>query len=686
MPEVKPPNDTREKPKPKPPELRAPDWRALLWYLPMLLVLLWLYQEWMNQDARFQTIPYSEFKDRLAAGEVRDVRIMESEIEGQIVPKPKMTPEKPAADEKPAAKVTGKPPTAPGTRPPSGVKPPPSLPLARPTEPPRFRTVRVEDPKLIEQLQAAGVSYQAERPGVLSNLLMLWVMPILLISVFWWFLSRRMSSAGQAVMSIGKSKARLVADQSTGVTFADVAGCDEAKYELQEVVDFLKHPQRYEKLGAKIPKGILLVGPPGTGKTLMARAVAGEAGVAFFSISGSDFVEMFVGVGAARVRDLFETAKREAPCIIFIDEVDAIGRQRGVHIGPVNDEREQTLNQLLVEMDGFQANVGVIILAATNRPDVLDRALLRPGRFDRQVVVDSPDVDGREAILRVHARGKPLAADIDLRAVAKATVGFSGADLANALNEAALLAARRVSEQITQGDLEQAVEKLVAGPERTSRRLDDVQRRRVAFHEVGHALVAAYSEHVDPVHKISIVPRGRAALGYTLQLPVADQFLMTKSDLLERIRGMLGGRAAEELVYAEVSTGAENDLERATALARQMVCMFGMSDAVGLIHCTNKQGEFVQQVPGLSLTRDCSEETYRTVDVEVRKILDQAYQEARQILTDHRDQLDSVAEALLHRETIDAATFHQLIGKPLPPDAKKVPPASLGQLFNPPLE
>jgi cell division protease FtsH len=302
------------------------------------------------------------------------------------------------------------------------------------------------------------------------------------------------------------------------------------------------------------------------------------------------------------------------------------------------------------------------------------------------VVVDSPDVDGREAILRVHARGKPLAADIDLRAVAKATVGFSGADLANALNEAALLAARRVSEQITQGDLEQAVEKLVAGPERTSRRLDDVQRRRVAFHEVGHALVAAYSEHVDPVHKISIVPRGRAALGYTLQLPVADQFLMTKSDLLERIRGMLGGRAAEELVYAEVSTGAENDLERATALARQMVCMFGMSDAVGLIHCTNKQGEFVQQVPGLSLTRDCSEETYRTVDVEVRKILDQAYQEARQILTDHRDQLDSVAEALLHRETIDAATFHQLIGKPLPPDAKKVPPASLGQLFNPPLE
>jgi cell division protease FtsH len=396
----------------------------------------------------------------------------------------------------------------------------------------------------------------------------------------------------------------------------------------------------------------------------MARAVAGEAGVAFFSISGSDFVEMFVGVGAARVRDLFETAKRQAPCIIFIDELDAIGRQRGVHIGPVNDEREQTLNQLLVEMDGFEANVGVILLAATNRPDVLDHALLRPGRFDRQVVVDAPDVDGREAILKVHARGKPLASDIDLRSVAKSTVGFSGADLANALNEAALLAARRSAEQVTQGDLEQAVEKIVAGPERTSRRLDGEQRRRVAFHEVGHALVAAYSKQADPVHKISIVPRGRAALGYTLQLPTGDQFLHTKSTLLERIRGMLGGRAAEDVVFGEVSTGAENDLERATALARQMVCMFGMSDAVGLIHCTSKQGEFSPQVTGLPMTRDCSEETYRTVDAEVKRILDQAYQEAHTILTDHRDQLDRVADELLLRETIDAPTFNQLIGRP----------------------
>jgi cell division protease FtsH len=669
MSQVKPPDNSSgntgpEKPKPKPPELRAPDWRALLWYLPMLLVLLWLWQEWMNQDVRMQTIPYSQFKAYLAAGEVKSVNISETEIEGELAPK---TPPKPAAKAKPGT----------AEKPSADAKPPakPGGPLVGPGtegEPLRFRTARVDDPDLTKELEKAGVTFKGEHPGVLGNFLMLWVMPILIISGFWWFLSRRMSSAGQAVMSIGKSKARLVADRSTGVTFADVAGCDEAKYELQEVVDFLKNPKRYEKLGAKIPKGILLVGPPGTGKTLMARAVAGEAGVAFFSISGSDFVEMFVGVGAARVRDLFETAKRQAPCIIFIDELDAIGRQRGVHIGPVNDEREQTLNQLLVEMDGFEANVGVIILAATNRPDVLDRALLRPGRFDRQVVVDAPDIDGREAILKVHAKGKPLAPDVDLRSVAKATVGFSGADLANALNEAALLAARRGADRITQKDLEEAVEKLVAGPERTSRRLDDQERRRVAFHEVGHALVAAYSKQADPVHKISIVPRGRAALGYTLQLPVGDQFLLTKSALLERIRGMLGGRAAEEVVYNEVSTGAENDLERATALARQMVCMFGMSDVVGLVHCTNKQADFMPQA-GMPVTRDCSEETFRTVDVEVKKILDRAYDEARTILVDHRDQLDRVAEELLHRETIDATTFNQLIGMPHALDGKKGP-------------
>ena len=355
--------------------------------------------------------------------------------------------------------------------------------------------------------------------------------------------------------------------------------------------------------GPRIPKGILLVGPPGTGKTLLARAVAGEAHVPFFSISGSEFVEMFVGVGAARVRDLFEQAKKHAPCIIFIDEIDAIGGQRSVHIGLMNDEREQTLNQLLAEMDGFEANIGVIILGATNRPEMLDRALLRPGRFDRQVVVDAPDIDGREAILKVHARDKRLAPDANLRKIAQATAGFSGADLANALNEAALLAARRRAVEITQKDLEDAVEKVVAGPERKSRRLEPEQKRRVAFHEVGHALVAAYSKHADPVHKISIVPRGRAALGYTLQLPTEEQFLLTRSELIDRIKGMLGGRAAEEVAFGEISTGAENDLEHATALARQMVCMYGMSDRVGLVHVANRQDGYLPAVPGADAAR-----------------------------------------------------------------------------------
>ena len=438
---------------------------------------------------------------------------------------------------------------------------------------------------MVEQLEAAKVTFSGVRPSFLSQFLYAWVLPIGVMVVIWIFLSRGLRTAGQSVMSFGKSRARLVADRDTGVTFDDVAGCDEAKYELQEVVDFLKNPGRYIALGARIPKGVLLVGLPGTGKTLLSRAVAGEAKVPFFSLSGSDFVEMFVGVGAARVRDLFEQAQRQAPCIIFIDELDAIGRERGVHLGPVNDEREQTLNQLLVEMDGFQANVGVILLAATNRPEVLDKALLRPGRFDRQVVIDAPDMDGREAILKVHCRGKPLADDVDLRKIAQGTPGFSGADLANAVNEAALLAARRRSSEITQRDLEEAVEKVVAGPERKSRRLDEQGKRRVAYHEVGHALVAAYSKHADPVHKISIVPRGRAALGYTLQLPTDDQFLLTRAELLDRMKGLLGGRASEELVFSEVSTGAENDLEHATTLARSMVCLYGMGESVGLVHC-----------------------------------------------------------------------------------------------------
>lgn len=587
-----------------------------------------------------QTIQYSEFKDFLARGEVSSVSMGREEITGKIEPKPRAE-----ADQESES----------------------------PEEPFNFRTVRVEDADLVQELERADVEYEGVRTRFFSMFLLAWVIPIVLIVVLWRFISRRMGGAGESVLSFGKSKAKLAMEPDTGVNFTDVAGCDEAKYELQEIVDFLRHPERYKALGAKIPKGVLLVGPPGTGKTLLAKAVAGEAQVPFFSLSGSDFVEMFVGVGAARVRDLFQQAKSRAPCLVFIDELDAIGRQRGVHVGAVNDEREQTLNQLLVEMDGFAPNAGVILLAATNRPDVLDRAILRPGRFDRQVIVDAPDRDGREAILKVHARDKPLAPGVDLRRIAQSTPGFSGADLANALNEAALLAARRNSKWIEQEDLENAVEKVVAGPERKSRRLNEEQKRRVAYHEVGHALVAAYSKHADPIHKISVVPRGRAALGYTMQLPADEQFLLSRSELFDRIRGILGGRAAEEIVFNEITTGAENDLERATALARQMVCIYGMSETIGLAHCAQRQNPMVSQDG--SLQRDCSEQTAREIDQEVKKVLDRSYAEAKGILDAHRDQLELVTRELLQRETIDATTFYGLIGHPLPrkPEPKLEP-------------
>ena len=531
-----------------------PQWRLWIWYFLVTLLVLWVWQELGNQ-VEYRTIPYSEFKAYLAKGEVAEALVKQNEIDGRIVPKPESETK-----------------TKPAESPAPGASPGPTLTPAAEKKPFFFRTERIEDPGLVNELQAAGVQYGAARPGVISQFLLAWVLPIAVMVLLWNMLARRMGGQAQSLFAIGKSRARLVADPDTGVTFEDVAGCDEAKFELQEVVSFIKNPKQYEGVGARIPKGVLLVGPPGTGKTLLARAVAGEAKVPFFLISGSDFVEMFVGVGAARVRDLFLQAKGHAPCIIFIDELDAIGRQRGVHVGSVNDEREQTLNALLVEMDGFEPNIGVILLAATNRPEVLDRALLRPGRFDRQVIVDLPDLDGREAILKVHSKDKHLAPEVDLRRIAAATAGFSGADLANVLNEAALLTARRQDVQITQADLEEAIEKVIAGPERKSRRLSDQDKRRVAYHEVGHALIAAHTLHADPVHKISIVPRGRAALGYTLQLPTEDQFLLTRSELVDRIRGLLGGRAAEEIVFGEVSTGAQNDLERATALGASNDC------------------------------------------------------------------------------------------------------------------
>ena len=616
---------------------KAPKWGPI-WLLPLMFLLLWGWQGMFAQWTH-RTIPYSEFKARLHRGEVVECTVKETTIEGKI----RVHPVTNAV----VATTNG----------------PPKQAQDGAAKEFHFRSIRVEDPKLVEELEKAQVRFLGARPSFFSQFLLVWILPIVVLILMWSFISRRLGRAGESILSFGKSKARLVAEKETGVKFSHVAGCEEAKYELQEVVDFLKHPHKYKSIGANIPKGVLLIGLPGTGKTLLAKAVAGEAQVPFFSLSGSDFVEMFAGVGAARVRDLFQQAKAKSPCIVFIDELDAIGRQRGVHVGAVNDEREQTLNQLLVEMDGFAANAGVIVLAATNRPDVLDRALLRPGRFDRQVSVDAPDLEGREAILRVHVRGKPLARDVDLRRVAQATPGFSGADLANAVNEAALLAARRQGKEITQKDLEEAVEKVVAGPQRKSRRLKEEEKRRVAYHEVGHALVAAYSRDADPVHKISIIPRGRAALGYTMQVPTDDQFLMTRGQLLDRIRGLLGGRAAEQDVLGEITTGAENDLERATTMARQMVCLFGMSDSVGLMRCAQREnGMYLPGIDG-AFQRDCSEKKAQAIDAEVKAFLERAYAEARDILDQHRDQLDLVAEELLKCETLDAATFNRLIGR-----------------------
>jgi cell division protease FtsH len=632
--------------KPAKVDRQGPEWRFLIIYFVITLLITWGWQELFTQ-VTLRTIPYSQFKHYLALHEVTEASVKESEIDGRVVPKPHPATTAPSAEASPSA------------------SPNQEKPQKDETAPFFFRTERVEDPDLVRELQDAGVQYGAARPGFMSQLLGSWILPIAFIFIIWNLFARRMGASGQSIFGIGRSRAKLVAESEIKVTFDDVAGCDEAKFELKEVVDFLKNPQQYEELGAHIPKGVLLVGSPGTGKTLLARAVAGEAKVPFFSISGSDFVEMFVGVGAARVRDLFNQAKEHAPCIIFIDELDAIGRQRGVHMGAVNDEREQTLNALLVQMDGFEPNTGVIILAATNRPEVLDRALLRPGRFDRQVVVDAPDLDGREAILKVHSRDKRLAADVDLRRIAAATAGLSGADLANILNEAALLAARRHVKEISQRDLEEAIEKVVAGPERKSRRLNDEDKLRVAYHEVGHALMAAYNPDSDPVHKISIVPRGRNALGYTMQLPTEDQFLLTRTELVHRIEGLLGGRASEEIVFGEVSTGAQNDLERATALARQMVALYGMSERVGLANCAQRQPSFLEG-QGFQLQRDCSEETARVIDEEVKKLLSVAYDRAKETLSSHRDQLERVAQELLKAESIDGPTFYRLIGKETP--------------------
>ena len=483
-----------------------------------------------------------------------------------------------------------------------------------------------------------------------------------LFIIFWFFLINQMQNTGNKALSFGKSRARLHAEDKTKTTFDDIAGADEAKEELVEIVEFLRQPRRFTELGAKIPKGVLLIGHPGTGKTLLAKAVAGEAGVPFFSISGSDFVEMFVGVGASRVRDLFEQAKKNAPCIVFVDEIDAVGRQRGAGLGGGHDEREQTLNQLLVEMDGFEPNSGIIILAATNRPDVLDPALLRPGRFDRQVTLDIPDIKGREDILKVHAKGKPLASEVVLKVLARQTPMFTGADLANVLNEAALLAARRGKKKIYMKDCEDAIERVIAGPEKKSRVMSKKEKELTAFHEAGHALAGHFLPTVDPIHKISIIPRGQAG-GYTLALPLEDKHYSTRTEMLENVIFMLGGRAAEVVALGEISTGARNDLERATKTVRRMITEYGMSDELG--YMTFGHGHEEQVFLGRDISRDknYSEEIAAAIDREIKRMMDEAFEKSKQIVVEHRELLDKIANALLEKETIEGEAFVELIGE-----------------------
>jgi cell division protease FtsH len=569
-----------------------------------------------------EELPYSEFKTLLAAGNVAEVTVTRQSLLGKLKPE------------------------------------------ERSKEPKLFTTVRVEDPDLVKELNARNVKFTGMIESTFLRDIMWWVIPALIFGGIWFFVIRRLGQGlGQGqkgFMTVGKSKAKIYAEKDTKVTFADVAGVEEAKEELREVIEFLKTPERFTRLGGKIPKGILLIGPPGTGKTLLARAVAGEAGVTFLSISGSEFVEMFVGVGAARVRDLFEQAKVKAPCIIFIDELDALGKARGA--GPMaHEEREQTLNQLLVEMDGFDPRIAVILMAATNRPEILDPALLRPGRFDRQVLVDRPDKIGRLAILRVHAKRVALGPDAGLEVIAGMTPGFSGADLANIINEATLLTVRRNKEQVGLSELQEAVERVVAGLEKKNRVLNKMERERVAHHEVGHALVALSFPGADPIQKISIIPRGIAALGYTLQLPTEDRFLMAKTELENKIAVLLGGRNAEELIFGEASTGAQNDLVRATDIAKSMVKSYGMSEKLGAVTLDRERQPLIMQIQAPQEKGDYSEETAREIDCEVRRIIDEQYDRVRWLLAEKKRALIEGAQVLLEREVISGSELRAIM-------------------------
>jgi cell division protease FtsH len=594
---------------------------SILYFVIVVIVLVGLNYMLARGDTR--RIAYSELKERITAGEITSVVIAGETMRAAVVDTLR------GVDERPA----------------------------------EWTAIRVpDDEQLIPLLEAQGIEYSATAAGWWGQALG-WLLPISILIIFWIWMLRRINPGAQGVMTIGRNRARIVGEEGAGVTFDDVAGADEAKQELVEVVSFLKTPDKFTRLGAKIPKGVLLVGPPGTGKTLLARAVAGEANVTFFSINGSEFVEMFVGVGASRVRDLFEQAKTNAPCIVFIDELDALGKARGAG-GPMggHDEREQTLNQLLVEMDGFDPRRAVVIMAATNRPEILDTALLRPGRFDRQVVVDRPDRRGREAILAVHAEGIALGDDVDLAIVARRTPGFVGADLANLLNEAALLAARRDSDVVTMTDVEAAIDRIIAGLEKRNRLVHEREREIVAYHEAGHAIVAECLEFADPVHKVSIIPRGVAALGYTQQLPDEDRYLIQQRELEDRIAVLLGGRAAEELVYGEVSSGAGNDIERATDLARRMVAEFGMSAAVGPVSFHRRRALFLPPSED-GASGDFSEATARLIDSELRRVLTEGYENAQRILQEQRGTLEELARRLLEQEVVERDELRALLGK-----------------------
>jgi cell division protease FtsH len=597
-----------------------------IWYVLGLLLLLALAQAWFLTPAGRQ-VPYSEFKTLVRNGQVVEATVGDQTINGKL--------REPQGEGRQRSDL--------------------------------FVTTRIEDPKLVEDLDAHQVKYTGETVSRWLPEILGWIIPLVLLIAVWSFFFRRIGGAEGGVMSFARSRAKIYADDDVKVSFQDVAGVDEAEDELREIVEFLRNPKKYTTLGGRIPKGVLLVGPPGTGKTLLARAVAGEAKVPFFSLSGSEFVEMFVGVGAARVRDLFSQAESKSPCIVFIDELDALGKVRVQSPMGSHEEREQTLNQLLAEMDGFDSRKAVIIMGATNRPEVLDPALLRPGRFDRQVLVDKPDIKGREQVLRIHTRQVKVGPDVDLKKVAARTVGFAGADLANLVNEAALLAARKDKTAVQMSDFEEAIDRLVAGLEKR-RVMNAREREIVAYHEAGHALVATALPGLDPVHKISIVQRGFGALGYTMQLPLEDKYLMTRTDLRHQLAVLLGGRTAEEIALGEISTGAQNDLQRASDIARAMVTEWGMSDSIGAInYAGDKRPRFLEL--GLGQERGLyAEETARLIDAEVKRIMTEAHDSARSVLTGQRQQLEAVTRRLLEREVMEGDELRRILGLPAPED------------------